>query len=50
MQKITARARNLTQMMDEVVWAVTPQNDSLEKFVTYTCSFAEEYLQTAKLA
>jgi signal transduction histidine kinase len=50
MQKITARARNLTQMMDEVVWAVTPQNDTLEKFVTYTCSFIEEYLQTAKLA
>jgi signal transduction histidine kinase len=37
-------------MMDEVVWAVSPQNDSLEKFVTYTCSFAEEYLQTAKIA
>jgi signal transduction histidine kinase len=36
--------------MDEVVWAVTPQNDSLEKFVTYTCSFAQEYLQTAKIA
>jgi len=50
MQKITAKARNLTQMMDEVVWAVTPQNDSLEKFVTYTCSFAEEYLKTAKIA
>jgi len=32
------------------VWAVSPQNDSLEKFVTYTCSFAEEYLQTAKIA
>jgi signal transduction histidine kinase len=50
MQKITAKARNLTQMMDEVVWAVTPKNDTLEKFVTYTCSFAEEYLQTAKIA
>jgi signal transduction histidine kinase len=37
-------------MMDEVVWAVSPQNDILEKFVTYTCSFAEEYLQTAKIA
>jgi signal transduction histidine kinase len=50
MQKITAKARNLTQMMDEVVWAVSPQNDILEKFVTYTCSFAEEYMQTAKIA
>ncbi len=50
MQKITAKARSLTQMMDEVVWAVSPQNDILEKFVTYTCSFAEEYLQTAKIA
>lgn len=50
MQKITSKARNLMQMMDEVVWAVTPKNDTLERFVTYTCSFAEEYLQTAKIA
>jgi ligand-binding sensor domain-containing protein/signal transduction histidine kinase len=50
MQKITAKARSLTQKMDEVVWAVAPQNDSLEKFTTYTCSFAEEYLQAAKVA
>jgi len=50
MQKVTAKARNLTQMMDEVVWVVNPRNDTLEKFVTYTCSFAEEYLQTAKIA
>jgi len=50
MQKITAKARNLTQKMDEVVWAVAPQNDSLEKFTTYTCSYAEEYLQAAKVA
>jgi len=49
LQKITIKARNLTQMMDEVVWAVAPQNDTLEKFVTYTCSFAEEYMQTAKI-
>jgi ligand-binding sensor domain-containing protein/signal transduction histidine kinase len=50
MQKISAKARSLTRMMDEVVWAVNPKNDTLEKFVTYTCSFAEEYLQTAKIA
>ena len=50
MQKITAKARSLTRIMDEVVWAVNPVNDTLEKFVTYTCSFAEEYLQTAKIA
>ncbi len=50
MQKITAKARSLTRRMDEVVWAVNPTNDSLEKFVTYTCNFAEEYLKTAKIA
>jgi len=50
MQKISARARGLTRMMDEVVWAVNPKNDTLEKFVTYTCSHAEDYLQTAKIA
>jgi ligand-binding sensor domain-containing protein/signal transduction histidine kinase len=50
MQKITTKARSLTRIMDEVVWAVNPTNDTLEKFVTYTCSFAEEYLQTAKIA
>jgi ligand-binding sensor domain-containing protein/signal transduction histidine kinase len=50
MQKIAAKARSLTQIMDEVVWAVNPKNDTLEKFVTYTCSYVEEYLQMVKIA
>ena len=47
---IVGPGKSNSEMMDEVVWAVTPKNDTLEKFVTYTCSFAEEYLQTAKIA
>lgn len=49
-QKITVRSRSLTRTMDEIVWAVNPKNDTLERFVTYTCSFAEDYLQSAKIA
>jgi ligand-binding sensor domain-containing protein/signal transduction histidine kinase len=49
-RKITGRARALTRSLDEIVWAVNPQNDTLENFVSYSCSFAEEYLRLARIA
>lgn len=48
--KIMTKARALTASLDEIVWAVDPENDSLESFVTYACSFAENYLQTARIS
>ena len=44
------KARDLTRSLDEIVWAVNPQNDNLDNFVTYACNYAENYLRTAKIA
>jgi signal transduction histidine kinase len=48
--KITTKARNLTRLLDGIVWAVDPQNDTLDNFVTYACNFAQDYLRLAKMA
>jgi ligand-binding sensor domain-containing protein/signal transduction histidine kinase len=48
-RKITNKARALTQSLDEIVWAMNLQNDTLDSFVTYSCNFAQEYLQLAKI-
>lgn len=48
--QIAVKARALTRSLDEIVWAVDPQNDSLENFVTYVCSYAEDYLRLARIA
>jgi len=49
-RRITTRARQLIRSLDEIVWAVNPQNDTMENFVTYTCTFAEDYLRLARIA
>jgi signal transduction histidine kinase/ligand-binding sensor domain-containing protein len=46
---IADRARMLTRAMDEVVWAVNPQNDSTEGFITYFHRWAQAYLGSAGL-
>jgi signal transduction histidine kinase len=48
-RKITDKARALTQSLDEIVWAMNLQNDTLDSFVTYACNFAQDYLQLAKI-
>jgi signal transduction histidine kinase/streptogramin lyase len=46
-RKIAVKARELTRSLDEIVWAVNPQYDSLDSLVTYSCDFAQNYLQLA---
>jgi ligand-binding sensor domain-containing protein/signal transduction histidine kinase len=48
-RKIGAKARSLTQLLDEIVWAVNPKKDTLDNFVTYACTFAEDYLWVGKV-
>jgi ligand-binding sensor domain-containing protein/signal transduction histidine kinase len=45
--KINNKARALTQSLDEIVWAMNLQNDTLDDFVTYACNYAQDYLQSA---
>jgi len=46
---ISAVTRDLTQCMDEIVWAVDPRNDSLESLTSYLYKFAQEYLGMAEI-
>jgi len=43
--EIGARAREMVQRMDEIVWAVNPRNDSLASLANYACEYAQAFLQ-----
>jgi len=45
--RINDGLRDALGAMDEVLWAVNPQRDTVRDFVTYICEYAQEYLQPA---
>jgi signal transduction histidine kinase len=45
--QIYSTARELTRAMDEIVWAVNPQHDTLDSLVTYLGRFAQQFLSSA---
>jgi signal transduction histidine kinase/ligand-binding sensor domain-containing protein len=45
--QIYSTARELTRSMDEIVWAVNPQHDTLDSLVTYLGRFAQHFLAAA---
>jgi signal transduction histidine kinase len=45
--RIYTTARELTHAMDEIVWAVNPQHDSLDSLASYLGKFAQDYLRPA---
>ncbi len=45
--QITGVTCDLMRAMDEIVWAVNPQNDTLDHLISYLCDYADEYLRTA---
>jgi signal transduction histidine kinase len=47
LQRIYAIARELTKAMDEIVWAVSPQHDTLDSLVTYLGRFAQDFTSAA---
>ncbi len=47
LSQISDTARELTQAVDEIVWAVNPRQDTLDGLVSYICQFAQEYLKVA---
>ena len=47
LDQIYTTARELTQAMDEIVWAVNPHHDTLDSLVTYLGGFAQDFLSTA---
>jgi len=47
LDRIYDTARELTQAMDEIVWAVNPQHDTLDSLVSYLGGFAQDFLSAA---
>jgi signal transduction histidine kinase len=47
--QIYGTARELTRAMDEIVWAVNPQHDSLDSLATYLGRFAQSFLSGSGL-
>jgi ligand-binding sensor domain-containing protein/signal transduction histidine kinase len=47
LERITQSARKLTKAMDEIVWAVDPQHDTVAGLMDYISAYAEDYLLVA---
>jgi signal transduction histidine kinase len=41
--KMSEAARELILSLDQIVWAVDPENDSLENLANYVCRYASEF-------
>jgi signal transduction histidine kinase/ligand-binding sensor domain-containing protein len=44
LDRIYGTTRELTRAMDEIVWAVNPQHDTLDSLASYLGNFAQEFL------
>lgn len=45
--KIVASARHTVQALDEIVWAVNPENDTVEGLVEYLTHYADEFFENS---
>jgi signal transduction histidine kinase len=48
-KQISQTARETSHVLDEIVWAVNPQNDTLDGLATYVCKNAQDSLTVAGL-
>jgi signal transduction histidine kinase len=49
LDRIYDTARDVTRAMDEIVWAVNPQHDTLDSLATYLGKFAQDFLAAAHI-
>jgi signal transduction histidine kinase len=49
LDRIYDTARELTRAMDEIVWAVNPEHDTLDSLATYLGKFAQDFLAAAHI-
>jgi len=47
LERISDAARDMTRAMDEIVWAVDPQRDTLVSLIDYISAYSEDFLRTA---
>jgi ligand-binding sensor domain-containing protein/signal transduction histidine kinase len=48
-QKIVASARHTVQSLDEIVWAVNPENDTFNSLMMYISHFADEFFENTDI-
>lgn len=48
-ERVCQSATELTRSVDEIVWAVTPENDTLERFANYLVHSTEQFLDATSL-
>jgi len=46
---ISERARALVKALDVIVWAVDPEDNSLQSLADYLCSYTREYLENSSI-
>jgi signal transduction histidine kinase len=49
LNRICEEARSLLSTMDEILWAVNPQRDTLRDFAAYVCKYSQDYLGSASI-
>ncbi len=49
-QQISSTVRHVTDSLDEIIWAVSPRNDTLPSVIHYIGEFAIEFLHTAQIS
>ena len=49
LNQISDNTRELVRKMDEIVWAVTPEKDTLDSLVTYVGKFVQEFCAATKI-
>ena len=49
LDRIFDTAREMTRAMDEIVWAVNPQHDTLDSLATYLGRFAQGFLASVHI-
>ena len=49
-RKIITSARSTVQSLDEIVWAVNPENDTLDGLVMYISHYADEFFENSNIS
>ena len=49
LRKIAATAGEMAQSLDEIVWAVNPQHDTLEGLIEYLSQYADDFLEDTSI-
>jgi len=47
--KMSETARELVLSLDQIVWAVDPENDSLESLANYICRYASDFFENSPI-